>query len=84
MTHDELLAMIDFNAVEGSFDIPVNSDRFNMLANNSRALRSVVELHKPYQHEVVSYVFCKGCTIDLDLAPPYPCETIEIIEKELL
>ena len=69
MTHEELLAKI--NDQEFAYDT---------LAN---ALCSVVELHKPYQHEVVSYVFCKGCTIDLDLAPPYPCETIQAIEKEL-
>jgi hypothetical protein len=53
------------------------------LGDAVRALRAVVELHKPYEHEVVSYVFCVGCTIDLDLAPPYPCETIQAIEKEL-
>lgn len=48
------------------------------------ALIAVVELHKPYQHEIVDYVFCKGCTMDLDLAPPYPCETIQAIEKVLV
>ena len=70
MTHDELLALIE----------PMtNNDAIFM----KDALRAVVKLHKPYQHEVVSYVFCMGCTIDLDLAPPYPCETIQIIEKEL-
>jgi Pyruvate/2-oxoacid:ferredoxin oxidoreductase delta subunit len=53
------------------------------LMKGLKALLAVLELHKPYQHEVVGYVFCKGCTIDLDLAPPYPCETIQAIEKEL-
>ena len=67
MTHDELLALL--NAKSDSDEV--------------HALRAVVELHKPYEHEVVSYVFCHGCTIDLDLAPPYPCETIQAIEKEL-
>jgi hypothetical protein len=74
MTHDELLSMIDFNAVEGSFDIPVNSDRFNMLANNSRALRAVVELHKPFHDQVLDCIQCKV---------EFPCETIQAIEKEL-
>jgi len=71
MTHDELLARIQESREEYNYQRPHNS------------LRAVVELHKPYQHEVVSYVFCVGCTIDLDLAPPYPCETIQAIEKEL-
>ena len=67
MTHDDLLRRI---TIVGDTSI-------------EEALRAVVELHQPYEHEVVSYVFCKGCTIDLDLAPPYPCETIQAIEKEL-
>ena len=67
MTHDELLRRI---TIVGDTSI-------------EEALCAVVELHQPYEHEVVSYVFCKGCTIDLDLAPPYPCETIQAIEKEL-
>ena len=71
MTHDELLDL-----VQKTYDVDRSYELF-------KALRAVVELHKPYQHEVVSYVFCKGCTIDLDLAPPYPCETIQAIEKEL-
>jgi hypothetical protein len=75
MTHDELLQVIDFNAVEGSFDITVNSDRFNMLANNSRALRAVVELHKP-EHSIRGY----RCTFDDEL---FPCLNIQAIEKEL-
>jgi hypothetical protein len=70
MTHDELLAEINIASI-GEY------------ASLAVALLAVVEIHKPYEHEVVSYVFCQGCTIDLDLAPPYPCETIEAIEKEL-
>jgi len=70
MTHDELISLLT---------TMTNHDAIFM----KDALRAVVELHKPYQHEVVSYVFCHGCTIDLDLAPPYPCETIQAIEKEL-
>ena len=86
MTHDELLAKVEFTL--GTYiskyygskkDVELRSDVIDSL----QALRAVVELHKPYEHEIVSYVFCKGCTIDLDLAPPYPCETIQAIEKEL-
>ena len=68
MKHDELLVRLD----DYGFGVPPLN-----------ALRAVVELHKPYEHEIISYVFCKGCTIDVDLAPPYPCETIQAIEKEL-
>jgi hypothetical protein len=68
MTHDELLKKLNNPS----------------LGDAVRALSAVVELHKPYEHEVVSYIFCMGCTIDLDLAPPYPCETIQAIEKELI
>ena len=74
MTHDELSIEVNRRLQVALYngDIPA-----------IHALKAVVELHQPYQHEVVSYVFCKGCTIDLDLAPPYPCETIQAIEKEL-
>jgi hypothetical protein len=78
MTHDELITYID-DSTNGL----KHEHLFEKLLANTKALRAVVELHKPYQHEVVSYVFCMGCTIDLDLAPPYPCETIQAIEKEL-
>ena len=78
MTHDELIYYID-DSTNGL----KHEHLFEKLLANTKALRAVVELHKPYQHEVVSYVFCHGCTIDLDLAPPYPCETIQAIEKEL-
>ena len=77
MTHDELLARIDE-------DEKFLEQYFGGKFKGQSALRAVVELHKPYQHEVISYVFCMGCTIDLDLAPPYPCETIQAIEKELV
>ena len=76
MTHDELLDRIAQAGLEPHGNV--------MPTHLVLALRAVVELHKPYQHEVVSYVFCMGCTIDLDLAPPYPCETIQAIEKELV
>jgi hypothetical protein len=80
MTHDELMAKVHsvFYEEEGGTQLDIKA------ANNQyRALYAVVNLHKPYQHEAVSYVFCMGCTIDLDLAPPYPCETIQTIEREL-
>ena len=72
MTHDELLAKIDKESVT-----------FSDITSMQSALRAVVELHKPGEHELVNYVFCKGCTNEAYLAQPYPCPTIQAIEKEL-
>jgi hypothetical protein len=56
------------------------------------ALRAVVELHKPYDsqdtpHEV-AMGWCKGCSIEYSIneyaSQPYPCPTIQAIEKELV
>jgi len=77
MTHDELLAEIDFaiddskynydfNCFDGSHDFMLD------------ALRAVVELHKPYTIKNVGTI-CKECQI----ATLYPCPTIQAIEKEL-
>ena len=79
MTHDETYQTDKFG------DLLTKITHYNYMEAGDliKALSAVVELHKPYEHEVVSYVFCKGCTIDPDLAPPYPCETIQAIEKEL-
>ena len=69
MTHDELLAAVQFNK-----QTLESSDR------NSEALRAVVELHKPsilhsrYSDDLV----CEKCQIIR-----YPCSTIQAIEKEL-
>jgi len=41
---DELLAKIDYNQVEGTWDIDMKSQRFDLVAQNYRALRAVVEL----------------------------------------
>ena len=71
MTHDELSKKLEA-LWHDSFKDP-----------GYAALRAVVELHKPYELGIVSYVFCEGCTIDLDLAPPYPCKTIESIQREI-
>lgn len=72
MTHDELLVSIN-----------MNGQTTGGLEQNTDALRAVVELHKPYEHELVNYVFCKGCTNEAYLAQPYPCPTIQAIEEQL-
>ena len=73
MTHDELLAICDNYSFKDSAE-PV------------KALRAVVELHKPndrattssnFTGEWVSNIHCYDCH------SVYPCPTIQAIEKEL-
>lgn len=70
MTHDELRAKIaSFTCCSGAHEI---------------ALRAVVELHKPC--DPVSddnFVTCETCNYEYDREYPWPCETIQAIEKEL-
>ena len=78
MTHDELLAEIDSYA-------------YNYKPKS--ALRAVVELHKPTDDGLgCSYEFIEchdetglGCDIPrtCNQYKPYPCPTIQAIEKEL-
>ena len=70
MTHEELLAKIDL-CFE---DIP--ADYGQVEAHN--ALRAVVELHK---QSGGGSNFCYACSFELEI--PYPCPTIQAIEKEL-
>ena len=69
MTHDELLARIGKPFDEGYqyADIVFN-----------KALRAVVEYHKPYESKNYG-LLCRGCDED----PNYPCGTIQVIEEEL-
>ena len=72
MTHDELLAICDNYSFKDSAE-PV------------KALRAVVELHKPYEskpHKPYSTLYCTECT-DYSTAN-WPCATIQAIEKELI
>ena len=76
MTHDELLAKIDEKR-----DYAV--ERFG-LDDGFNALRAVVELHKPYETPDYDVITCDHCG-QLNSAEdvPYPCPTIQAIEKEL-
>jgi hypothetical protein len=69
MTHEKLLANI--NDQEFAYDT---------LAN---ALQAVVELHKPFIREDKVVVCFQSCNHHLGYAQPYPCPTIQAIEKEL-
>ena len=70
MTHDELLAICDNYSFKDSAE-PV------------KALRAVVELHKPLDNLIAE--FCSHCTemSGKDIYTLYPCLTIKAIEKEL-
>lgn len=72
MTHDELLAKIG-NPVDEGYqygDIVFN-----------KALRAVVELHKPWTNFDGKVVCAECCNYGADRQPP--CPTIQAIEKEL-
>ena len=85
MTHDELLAKIDYTVAiyEGLSVLDIR-----VLTAYLKALRAVVELHKP----ITSTAFPEFLGICLTCSPPslnfyeatrYPCPTIQAIEKEL-
>ena len=67
MTHDELLARIDYMKFE------VGDSGINEESTAIQALRAVVELHKPDSN------YCDAC----EWQHAYPCPTIQAIEKEL-
>ncbi len=67
MTHEELRDKIDNYDCAGMVDVSV-----------VKALRAVVELHKPDDY------CCHVCGPSLDVCgDSYPCPTIQAIEKEL-
>lgn len=81
MTHEELLETVDFWITE----IGVGNNQ------TSKALRAVVELHKPteWYGEGLVCELCfnlnyerTGLDMDYELFQ-YPCKTIQAIEKEL-
>ena len=68
MAHDELL-----DSVKEAFGVDRPYELF-------KALRAVVELHKPKSNSYYEIKGFKGCT---GCEHTYPCPTIEAIEKEL-
>lgn len=74
MTHDELLADIN-EAIQYEEDKQV-----------WKALRAVVELHKPSEKKYTGEIGCVGCGYNSEYSTwemEYPCPTIQAIEKEL-
>jgi hypothetical protein len=68
MTHDELIAKIEYD-IEG-----------NPYDEYMSALRAVVELHKPV--ETYERVICNECSATFSRL--WPCPTIQDIEKNLI
>ena len=84
MTYEELMAEIE-RLEELVAQVSAHTDVYP-------ALRAVVELHRPYAPAFVDIDLSKGggtcfhCSVDIkenSLAIPYPCPTIQAIEKEL-
>ena len=82
MTHDELIAKMDYEVKAAEFESACGDGNDPRVA---RALRAVVELHKPIKDEWIEYTTCKACRIDMDdhYSPKYPCSTIQAIEEKL-
>ena len=79
MTHDKLLASIIDYGQNG----PIDYGQIDL----SKALRAVVELHKPVE-EGNGYFTCNRCVGIISenrvaMYHSYPCPTIQAIEKEL-
>lgn len=68
MTHDELLKEINFLPLDG------------LHAWMQPALRAIVELHSPQEITLPDGSWGYGCECG---SWPYPCQTIQAIEKEL-
>ena len=76
MTHDELLAKID-ETKEWINSTPLLLEFQTRLLNQHKALRAVVELHKPFLYPEDDCIYCEEDN------QPFPCESIQAIEKEL-
>ena len=75
MTHEELLE--ELNEAIADFDLKYdNSNPYY------KALRTVVELHKPEQINP-TYLVCTNCYDEESGPSDYPCDTIQAIEKDL-
>ena len=87
MTHDELLARINHNL---KYSTSWYADNDYMEGKDNPfllALRAVVELHSEYDANILGGpTLCLGCSKmarNFGVEIPYPCPTIQAIEKEL-
>ena len=81
MTHDELLAEIDQWLTHSE----IAKGQPNKAINVLKALRAVVELHKPeYGDFPDEDITCDHCgRLNSAEMVPYPCKTIQAIERKL-
>ena len=70
MTHDELLWAINSVVENGTCETVGHY-------SSAKAIRAVVELHKPFLYPEDDKIYCDECNVK------YPCPTIQAIEKEL-
>ena len=81
MTHDELLEKLNDKYIV--FNEP--DSVFNFYKKQSNALRAVVELHRPttiFLTDNIEENYCGTCGDTVWV--PYPCQTIQTIQKELM
>jgi hypothetical protein len=73
MTHDELVAVLN------DYDIGLSNGMVHkdLVFATAKALRAIVELHKPFEIDREGNYNCQECEWQ------YPCQTIQAIEKEL-
>jgi hypothetical protein len=72
MTHAELMTELFWGLNEEDYTY------------KDKALRAVVELHKPKNYIIKGFEATESwCTGDSESLSPYPCATIQAIEKEL-
>lgn len=85
MTHDELLEQLNWAVHE--YDKAYDNTNYYYTA-----LRAVVELHRPIKDMRENWYECEECRAVTDCSEcygvefveaPYPCPTIQAIEKEL-
>ena len=79
MTHDELLEKVYL------YCMYANDPEFYGLSGYRKVLLAAVELHKPELIESGedSIFVCSTCNPEWFWEYPYPCPTIQAIEKEL-
>ena len=80
MTHDELLAKINYE-----IDLELRGMDAESWHAGARALHAVMELHKPFQFESNPDEYkavCQHCQMGI-VGNEYPSETIRAIEREL-
>lgn len=76
MTHDELLAKIN------KYLNDIQSGQIWTTDTFTKALRAVVELHKPQEITLPNGDWGSNCAC-CDIGFEYPCPTIQAIEKAL-